>query len=177
MKKIIFGLGNIGEKYDETRHNIGFTFLDFLKEKNNLANFKVNKKLQALVSNNKDLILVKPTTFMNLSGQAVRQVLDFYKIDNYNDLLIVFDDLDISFGKVKLQFNKGPKTHNGLYSIYQHLKTKEFYHLRLGINSELAKFSPSDFVLSKFLKDEKKSLEDVFKNADDLLKNNFYDRQ
>lgn len=175
MKKVIVGLGNVGEKYDETRHNIGFAFLDFLKEKHKLANFKLNKKLQALVSNNPDFILIKPTTFMNLSGQAVRAVLDFYRIDDYNDLLVVFDDLDISFGNVKLQFNRGPKTHNGLYSIYQHLKTKEFYHLRLGIQSDLPKNNISDYVLGRFLKNEKENLKNTFSNAENLLKNDFYD--
>jgi PTH1 family peptidyl-tRNA hydrolase len=175
MKKIIVGLGNVGDQYENTRHNIGFSFLDFLKEQDNLIEFKQNNKLKALISKNQDIILIKPTTFMNLSGQAVRAVLDFYKIEDFTNLIVVFDDLDIDFGKIKLQLAKGPKTHNGLYSIYQHLKTKEFQHLRLGIQSSLPRNNISDYVLGKFLKEEKKELKKVFLEAETLLKNNFYD--
>ena len=153
--KIYVGLGNPGKEYQNTRHNAGFIFVDAVAEKLSL-NFKFEKKFNAqLAVKRDDLFLIKPQTFMNNSGQALRAFLDYLKIDMQNpfsgpeDLIVVHDDLDLALGTYKLQKGVGPKDHNGLQSIYQHLGTKNFWHLRLGIDARegVRKISPADYVL------------------------------
>jgi len=142
MKTIIVGLGNPGDQYYLSRHNLGFMFLDYLQKAQNLEPFVEKKKHKALVSANSNVLLVKPQTFMNLSGEAAQSVCGYYcdqldavkdsiekKLDN---LIVVHDDLDLEFGSFKLQFGVGPRDHNGLLSIYHHLKTNSFWHLRVG---------------------------------------------
>jgi PTH1 family peptidyl-tRNA hydrolase len=153
--KIYVGLGNPGEKYQKTRHNAGFMFIDAIAEELGLS-FKFEKKFNSeLAVKRDDLFLLKPQTFMNNSGQALRAFLDYLKIDLQNslsgpeDLIVVHDDLDLELGTYKLQKAVGPKEHNGLQSIYQHLGTKDFWHLRLGIDSRKGSRNvpPADYVL------------------------------
>lgn len=153
--KIYVGLGNPGQEYQQTRHNAGFMFVEAMAKKLSLT-FKFEKKFNAkLAVKRDDLFLIKPETFMNNSGQALRAFLDFLKIDIQDqftgpeDLIVVHDDLDLSLGTYKLQKGTGPKEHNGLQSIYQHLGTKNFWHLRLGIDSRdgLRNIAPADYVL------------------------------
>lgn len=153
--KIYVGLGNPGKEYQNTRHNAGFIFVDAVAEKLSL-NFKFEKKFNAqLAVKRDDLFLIKPQTFMNNSGQALRAFLDYLKIDMQNpfsgpeDLIVVHDDLDLALGTYKLQKGVGPKDHNGLQSIYQHLGTKNFWHLRLGIDARegVRNIPPADYVL------------------------------
>jgi peptidyl-tRNA hydrolase, PTH1 family len=153
--KIYVGLGNPGEKYKNTRHNAGFMFVDAMAEQLGLK-FKFEKKFNLeLAVKRDDIFLIKPQTFMNNSGQALRAFLDYLKIDLHNsfsgpeDLIVVHDDLDLVLGAFKLQKAVGPKEHNGLQSIYQHLGTKDFWHLRLGVDSRegLRNISPADYVL------------------------------
>ncbi|MBT4124085.1 MAG: aminoacyl-tRNA hydrolase [Candidatus Pacebacteria bacterium] len=169
--KVIVGLGNIGDKYLKTRHNVGFRVADVLAEKLGLS-FKDSTKLLSKTAKNTDFILVKPQTFMNESGRAVRAVCDYFQIDPEEDLVVIHDDLDVILGAKKNQKGVGPKVHNGLASIYQHLGTKNFIHLRVGIDGRDGNrnIPGSDYVLSSFRPEEEKTLEVVIEQvAQDLL--------
>lgn len=160
--KIIVGLGNPGKEYQRSRHNAGFILVDFLAERLQLP-FKAEKKFQVEMTkgeiiyrgDTEDLCLIKPQTFMNNSGQAVRAVLDYFYPDvleeESNHLIVAHDDLDLALGDFKLQRGKGPKVHHGLQSLYQHLGTKDFWHLRLGIDNRqgIRDQAPADYVLQK----------------------------
>lgn len=169
--KVIIGLGNIGDKYTKTRHNVGFRIVDSLAENLGIS-FKDSAKLFSRTAKNTDIILVKPQTFMNESGKAARAVCDYFQVDPEEDLIVIHDDLDVVFGSVKKQDGVGPKVHNGLSSIYQHLGTKNFIHLRVGIdgrngNRNIPGF---DYVLSSFKPDEEKILKAVIDQVvQDLL--------
>lgn len=166
--KLFIGLGNIGKSYEMTRHNVGFMFLEFLS-KNNSANFLEEKKFCAFVAeetiNQNRTILAKPTTFMNDSGIAVQSISKYFNIEVEN-ITVIHDDLDIDFGNFKIQTGKGPRVHNGLLSIEQHLGTNLFNRIRIGIENrgELrANISGRDYVLSKFSKEEQQKLnEEIF---------------
>ena len=164
--KIIVGLGNIGEKYQSTRHNIGFMVVDELAKKLE-TNFKKSAKLFSETAKDQDCILVKPQTYMNDSGRAVRAVCDYYQINPEENLIVIHDDLDLAIGKVKRQHGTGPKVHNGLASIYQSLRTKSFLHIRIGVDGRNgARSMPgSNYVLSNFLQDEAKIVKEVIEQV------------
>ena len=153
--KLIAGLGNIGNKYTFTRHNAGFMLLDSIALNSGLT-FKENSKLKSLIANFKtgtdDYILIKPTTFMNLSGEAVRAVVDYYKID-VKDILIIFDDISLDLGKIRFRPDGSDGGHNGIKSVIQHLGTKDIARLKIGIGPQPN--IPSEvFVLQNFSKEE-----------------------
>ncbi len=171
MKNILVGLGNPGEKYQLTRHNLGFMFLDFLLLKYHLEQFSFKNKLQTELSINSNLVLVKPQTFMNLSGEAVSKVLNFYGDSGSSMaqlaneyLFVAHDDLDIKFGEFKIQLATGPKDHNGLSSIYQHLNTMDFWHIRIGSDDRDGNRQiPSEkYVLQSLESVQLRVLEEVF---------------
>ena len=153
--KLIAGLGNIGDKYTFTRHNAGFMLIDSFVLNENL-NFRENSRLKCLMTNlrtpQEDYLLIKPTTFMNLSGEAVRAVIDYYKID-ISDVLIVYDDLSLEIGKIRFRPNGSDGGHNGIKSVIQHLGTKNVARLKIGIGPQPN--LPSEvFVLQNFSKEE-----------------------
>ena len=150
MKSVV-GLGNPGAKYEQTKHNIGFMCLDYYANKNNLT-FKFERKFNAEVVKEGSLILVKPQTFMNLSGQSVRSIVDYYDIA-IEDVLIVFDDLALPLGKIRLREQGGTGGHNGMKSIVEHLHTDSYKRLRIGIDSNPL-IEAKDYVLGKFSKDD-----------------------
>ena len=168
---MIVGLGNPGKEYVNTRHNLGFMFLDYLEEK---YNFKIyTRKFNSLISeiylNNEKVIFVKPQTYMNLSGQAVQKVMKFYKI-NSKDILVIFDDLDIPFGEVRYKQNGSGGTHNGMKNIVQMINTKEFPRIKIGIgNIKHEKQDLKDFVLEKFSKSQKDEINNIFEKAYEKL--------
>ncbi len=166
--KLIVGLGNVGKKYDNTRHNIGFMCLD---EFAFIQNEKFTEKFNALMCqvniNGNKAILIKPTTFMNLSGEAVRKYADYYNIDVEN-ILVIQDDLDLTFGTTKLKYNSSSGGQNGIKSIISHLKTQEFLRFKVGINNEYKKNAAS-FVLSNFTKDEKNELSNIYQKSNNLI--------
>ena len=138
--KLIVGLGNPSEKYIYTRHNIGFIILDMLADKLGVQ-FKKEDKFKSLTalikvepSTEGSTLLVKPQTYMNLSGDSVRLVSDFYKIEPKN-ILIIHDDIDFEVGQIKKQFGKSSAGHNGVQSVIDCLNTNEFYRLRVGIGN------------------------------------------
>lgn len=180
MKTIIVGLGNPGEKYQQTRHNLGFLFLDYLTQKYQFDQFSLKSKLQAELSVNSDFALVKPQTFMNLSGEPISKTLNFFGDSDatvmqlaQKYLLVAHDDLDIKFGEFKIQYGKGPKDHNGLASIYQYLSTADFWHIRIGSDDrEGNRQIPSEkYVLQKLDSSQLIMLEKIFEEIVVQLKN------
>lgn len=156
----IIGLGNPGAEYDHTRHNLGFAAVDQLADRLDLK-FEHQTKLKAWVAKKDQTILVKPDTFMNLSGEAVQKAIAFFdkSLVGQKDLRTVYilhDDLDLRFGQTKLVYNSGPKSHNGVNSVREKLGTNAFWYGRLGVDSRSPEFCPDphDYVLSKFLREE-----------------------
>lgn len=164
--KVLIGLGNPGKEYEKTRHNTGFMFVDYVAQtiaKEEKWRSDKNTKCQVLKSKSKDLYLVKPESFMNNSGEAVRLFINYYKIP-LSDLVLLHDDLDIALGDYKIQVGKGPKDHKGVLSVEKTLKTTDFERLRIGIdnrNSE-KRIEGEDYVLQNFTKDELETLKDIF---------------
>lgn len=162
--KLVVGLGNPGKEYENTRHNLGFMFLDYLEEK---YNFKIStKKFNSLIAeiyiNNQKVIFAKPQTYMNLSGQAVEKIKSFYKIENEN-IMVIFDDLDIPFGQIRYKQNGSGGTHNGVKNIVQMLNTKNFPRIKIGIGGiKHEKQDLKDFVLEKFNKEQLQELNSIF---------------
>lgn len=172
--KIIIGLGNPGEKYNKTRHNVGFIAVDAITSNLGLA-WQKNKKFNTEIAKNNDVILAKPLTYMNNSGQAVQAILSYYKLlpkkfgilkekdSNLSEILtIIHDDVDIELGKSKLSINSRSGGHNGVQSIINHLKTKNFKRIRIGVKTELTEKMPTDkFVLQNFNKEEIKTINNI----------------
>ncbi len=132
--KLIVGLGNPGEKYENTRHNVGFVVLDKLAGSVEGNKYQLSSKFHAEILQTNEFILAKPFTFMNESGKAVAAIKNFYKIEN-QDIYVVHDDLDIPLGKYKIMFGKGPQIHRGLLSIEEKLGTDQFWNVRVGIEN------------------------------------------
>ncbi len=162
--KLIIGLGNPGEEYKKTRHNAGFLTVDALALKLQATSYKLQANFNAEVSegiiDNKKIILAKPQTFMNNSGQAVRAILDYYKIKP-EDIVVIHDDLDILLGEYKISKNKNSGGHKGVQSIIDYLGTKDFTRIRIGIMTENKKTPTEKFVLERFSKDEMKIIKGV----------------
>jgi PTH1 family peptidyl-tRNA hydrolase len=164
---IIVGLGNPGKQYENTRHNMGFLAVDLLAEKYNID---VNKiKFKALVGEGRiagqKVLLVKPQTYMNLSGEAVSQAMDFYKIDP-EELIVIYDDIDIPTGTFRIRKKGSPGTHNGMRNIFQHIQTNDFPRIRVGIGSG-KKDNLAGYVTGGISKSEQEILADVLKNSAD----------
>ena len=170
---IIVGLGNPGKKYINTWHNLGFLAIDKFKEINNFPDFKFSKKFNSLISEklfqNKKIILAKPQTFMNNSGQAVKKIVGYYQ-ENKN-LIIINDDIDLPLGKIRVSKNRGSAGHKGVQSVIDELKTKNFTRIRIGINIE--KENPKNtekFVLQKFNEKEKAAIKKSIKETVEKIK-------
>ena len=136
MIKLIIGLGNPDEEYQNTRHNIGFIMVDYIAKKNNFPDFEFNKNLSALVVKGKidgsSVVLAKSQTYVNKTGLAAQKLIKSFKLKSEN-LIVVHDDLDIPFDKTKISFDKNSGGHKGVESIMRALKTKKFYRLRIGL--------------------------------------------
>jgi len=177
--KLIIGLGNPGEEYENTRHSVGFTVVDEIARKEG-SKFSFENKFNAEVAKSrfgsKPVILVKPFTFVNKSGEAAKKIRLFYKVKS-EDIIVIHDDLDIEFGSFKLSFAKHSGGHRGVQSVIDSLKTNKFWRLRIGIaNRKLATArrqktlkakseAVGDFVLSKFTPSEQTELKKTIKKA------------
>ena len=152
----VIGLGNPGAAYAGTRHNAGHEVLDAIAREFLCENFSENKKINSAVGKTSDYLFAKTLTYMNLSGQAVRSLVDYYQLET-SQVYIIHDDLDLELGTYKIQFGKGPELHNGLLSIYQHLGTKNFWHVRVGVDNRQGSraMEPSDYVLQHFSTEER----------------------
>lgn len=165
---LIVGLGNIGKKYEATRHNSGFMVVDSYAKEKSFPAWQEKTKFKAFVAEDfvagKKVVLAKPTTLYNLSGESVRALKDFYKVNN-KDIIIVHDELDLPLGTVKEKVGGGSGGSNGLKSIISHIGA-DFKRIRIGIKNDLLeKYDPADFVLSKFASAEKKQLDTIIKTA------------
>ena len=168
--KLIIGLGNPGEKYKNNRHNTGFIILDELKSDWNFPDFEFSKKFDAEISEGSQgggkIILAKPQTFMNNSGEAVRKIMSFYKLAQ-EDILVVHDDLDIDFGEFKISTDSGTAGHNGVQDIIEKLGNQTFKRFRIGIEGtekRKTRIIPGDeFVLQDFSSEELETIKKLSK--------------
>ena len=170
---LIVGLGNPGLEYQNTRHNIGFRYLDLFVKEKNLGNFKekFNGLYLKTTYNNQDVILLKPLSYMNLSGEVIRIYMDYYKI-KLEDILIIHDDLDMDIGRIKLKGNGSSGGHNGIKNTIENLKSENFKRLKIGI-SKNKDYDTKDYVLGKFNKDEEEVLNKLENTIINLLDDYF----
>jgi PTH1 family peptidyl-tRNA hydrolase len=170
-KFLIVGLGNIGDEYENTRHNIGFTILDALAKEKNLK-FTVDRlaSITEYKFKGKTLTLVKPSTYMNLSGKAVNYWLQAEKIPKEN-LLVITDDLALPFGAVRMKGKGSDGGHNGLKNIQETLTTSEYARLRFGVGNEFSKGKQVDYVLGKWSDEDEKQLPERLNKAQEIIKN------
>jgi len=182
---LIVGLGNPEEEYSETRHNMGFCTIDKLAKQYNI---EINKsKFKGLYGmgliEEEKVVLLKPQTYMNLSGESIREVIDFYKIEK-EKIIIIFDDIDIEPGSIKIRKQGGPGSHNGMKSVVNHLAQKEFFRIRIGIGKPVNKDRIIEYVIGKIPKEDKEKLEEgttiakdgvieIIKNGIDKAMNKF----
>ncbi len=178
--KILVGLGNIGEKYVGTRHNVGRDFLFWFARKHDFSEFKKDSFLKALVSQgeigNKKYIFVLPETYMNLSGQTVKHIFEKWTDTTKEEVMIIHDDIDINFGEIKVSKDSGHGGHNGVKSIQQETK-ENFIRIRIGIcprtflggYKKPHKEEVADFVLKKFGMLERREVETVYRKVEGLV--------
>ena len=169
-KFLIVGLGNIGDEYENTRHNIGFKVVDAIAKENGLK--FTTERLAAITEykfKGRTLILVKPSTYMNLSGKAVNYWLQAEKISKEN-LLVITDDIAFQFGTLRMKTKGSDGGHNGLKSIQETLGTSEYARLRFGVGNEFSKGKQVDYVLGKWSEEEEKLLEPRIKLASEMVK-------
>ncbi len=163
--KLIVGLGNPGKEYMNTRHNAGFMVLDALADELNVSinNSKFRGEYVKFKYKGEDVVLLKPMTYMNLSGESVSLLMNFFKL-NADDLLVVYDDLDMPTGKLRLRENGSAGGHNGMKNIIHHLGTQTFKRVRVGIDRH-PRIKVVDYVLGKFSKDEQPLIDEGVKQA------------
>lgn len=166
--KCIIGLGNPGRKYKKTRHNIGFMVIDELLHRHNwrLDQAKFQGEYALEHYQGEKVILLQPQTFMNLSGESIRELVDFYEI-NIDDILVIYDDLDLPTGKIRLRQKGGHGGHNGVRSTIDHLGTKAFNRLRIGIGRPSQPIPVIDYVLGRFSKEQQEDVIISIKGAAD----------
>ncbi len=169
--KLIVGLWNPWKKYEKTKHNVWFLFLDYLKDKEAFSDFKLESKYKAEIANGiinwEKAILLKPQTYMNLSWESIRKIVDFYKIDN-DDIIVIYDDLSMDFSKIRFRDKWSAWWHNWVKDIIKHF-SDSFKRIKVGIwfNDN---YEVSDWVLSKFSNDELSELEvEIYPNIYDIL--------
>ncbi len=165
---LLIGLGNPGREYRDNRHNVGFMFIDHLIIRLNARGMKMQSKAIVTTATYEDhkLILAKPQTYMNLSGQSAQGLLHFYKLPIEN-MLVAHDDLDIPFGTIRIRPGGGPGGQRGMASTIEQLGTKDFPRLRIGIGRPPGRMDPADYVLQNFSREEMKILSDIVERAAD----------
>ena len=168
--KLVVGLGNPGNEYSKTRHNIGFQLLDHIASKNNIG-FKSDKKFNAecatYIVGGEKIHLIKPLSYMNLSGTVVSKYANFYNIEP-SDILVIQDDLDMDFGKVRILYDSTSGGHNGIKNIIECLGTKGFTRLKIGISNN-KNYDTKDYVLGKFSKEESDILMNIYSNLENII--------
>ncbi|GGA70911.1 aminoacyl-tRNA hydrolase [Ornithinibacillus halotolerans] len=166
--KCIVGLGNPGRKYQSTRHNIGFMVIDELLSRHNLqlnkTKFKGNYAMDTIQG--EKVILLEPQTYMNLSGESLRPLMDYFNIDT-EDVLVIYDDLDLPTGKIRLRQKGGHGGHNGIRSIIDHVGTKDFKRVRIGVGRPTTPIPVVDYVLGSFPKEEHNLVNESIQKAAD----------
>ncbi|WP_027415769.1 aminoacyl-tRNA hydrolase [Aneurinibacillus terranovensis] len=170
--KVIVGLGNPGREYEKTKHNVGFWVIDRLADQWDIA---LNQgKFKGLIGEgrvgNEKIILVKPLTYMNLSGECVAPLLHFYKLAPQDDLLVVYDDMDLPCGKIRLRTKGSSGGHNGIKSLIAHLGSEEFKRIKVGIDRPQPGRKVVDYVLTPFSMEQQAEVEDAVKRASEAVK-------
>ena len=164
---IIVGLGNPKKEYDNTRHNIGFMAIDEIAEKHNIS--VIESKHKALIGKGiiggQKVILAKPLTFMNLSGESVRQLVDYYKIDEECELIVLYDDISLPPGKLRLRKKGSAGGHNGIKNIIAHLGHDNFMRVKIGVGEKPKGYDLADYVLGHFSKEEMPIMKEALKNT------------
>lgn len=176
---LLVGLGNIGDEYDKTRHNVGFKAIDYFVDTfEEMSEWSTKTDLKSEVSmgklGDKRIIAIKPTTLMNNSGDAVLKVKNFYKIDNSN-IVVIHDELDVNFGQIRIRNGGSSAGHNGIKSISEKLATDSYGRIRIGIGPKTPEqIETADFVLQKFNESENVHLSDLYKEVNALLSEHIY---
>lgn len=182
---LVVGLGNPENEYENTRHNMGFDAINEIAKNNNI-NITKNKfkgLYETGVIQGEKIILLKPQTYMNLSGESVKEIMDFYDIE-LNKIIVIYDDIDTEKGSIRIRKQGGPGSHNGMKSIVQELKSTEFIRIRVGIGQPEFKSDMINYVLSKISEEEKnilqqgikkaaEAVEEIIKNGIDIAMNKF----
>ena len=166
---IIAGLGNPDRQYEGTRHNVGFDVIDRLADKYNIA-VDVKKHRAMLgkgVIEGQKVILAKPQTYMNLSGESIRSLVDYYKIDGEHELLVIYDDINLGVGQLRIREKGSAGGHNGIKNIIAHLGTQVFPRIRVGVGEKPSRYDLADYVLGHFSKAEKELMEEGYDHAVD----------
>lgn len=164
---IIAGLGNPSKEYEGTRHNAGFQVIDRIAEKYNISvDVKKHRALigKGIIAGQK-VILAKPQTFMNLSGESIRSLLDYYKIDEENELIVIYDDISLEPGQIRIRAKGSAGGHNGIKNIIQHLGGQVFPRIKVGVGEKPPKMDLADYVLRHFSKEEKEQMDEGYEHA------------
>ena len=164
---IIAGLGNPTKEYEGTRHNVGFDVIDRLSEKYNIAvDTKKHRAFigKAMIAGQK-VILAKPQTYMNLSGESIRSLLDYYKVDEEHELLVIYDDVSLGVGQLRIRAKGSAGGHNGIKNIIAHLGGQVFPRIKIGVGEKPPKYDLADYVLGHFSKAEKILMDEGYDNA------------
>jgi len=174
---IIVGLGNPGKDYDHTRHNIGFQVIDYLADQTGIS--VTEKKHKALVGKGiiggEKVILAKPQTYMNLSGESVRELIDYYKIDWEEELIVISDDISLDVGGIRVRKKGSAGGHNGLKNIIQHLGADGFTRIKMGVGEKPKGYDLADYVLGHFSAEEKAVMAESVKKASEAIQTIFTD--
>lgn len=169
---IIVGLGNPGREYDNTRHNIGFRVIDTLIEKEDITFGE--KKHKAIIGKGfvegQKVVVAKPQTYMNLSGESVRELMDFYKIDETSELIVISDDISLDVGQIRIRKKGSAGGHNGLKNIIAHLGHDNFIRIKMGVGNKPAHFDLADYVLGHFSGPEQSAMGDAAVQAVDAIR-------
>lgn len=163
---VIVGLGNPGDKYAQTKHNIGFMTVDYMAEQHNIKLNKIKHKAvlgEGTIGGEK-VLLVKPQTFMNLSGQSVMEIMNFYKVPIQN-LIVIYDDIDLAVGRIRIRPSGSSGTHNGMRNIIYLLNNQDFPRVRIGIGKQPDYMDLGDYVLTRFGEEEKPLMAEAVKNS------------
>ncbi len=173
---IIAGLGNPGEKYERTRHNVGFMVIDSFAKKMNFPDFRISNKFAGNISEsrlgNERVFLLKPQLFMNNSGKSISSLLNYRRKEN-KELVVIHDDIDLPLGKIRIVKNRGAAGHKGVESIIRSLGGKDFIRIRIGINSRNEEFThrkAEEFVLRNFTRKEDKIIKELSRRIDEAIK-------
>lgn len=161
--KVIIGLGNPEAKYNNTRHNTGFMVVDKILSKLNIT---LSEKFKGYFAKKEDILILLPTTYMNLSGEAVIELVNFYKLKP-EDLLVIYDDISLPVGTLRFRKEGSDGGHNGIKSIIKHLNSKDFNRLKVGIGPYDGKIDLASFVLAKFTKEENENIDKITNIASD----------
>lgn len=175
---IIAGLGNPGKEYENTRHNIGFDVIDRLAEEENIT--VMESKHKALIGKGyvagQKVILAKPQTFMNLSGESIREIVDYYKVDDTAELIVISDDISLDVGQIRIRKKGSAGGHNGIKDIIAHLGTQEFQRIRVGVGEKPKDYDLAAYVLGHFAAEDRKKVEEAIAQAADAVELMVQDR-